>query len=108
MTAHLLLALAIVAEVLGTLLLKRTDGFTRPVTGAVVLGCYGLAFFLLSRVLQEGVPVAVAYGTWSAIGLSAVAALSAVLFGEALSSRQVIAIAVIVSGVVLLEMSGAG
>jgi small multidrug resistance pump len=106
LTSHLLLTAAITAEVVGTLLLKRTDGFTRLVTSVAVLACYSLAFVLLARVIQAGVPVAIAYATWSAIGLTAIAALSAVLFDEKLSAQQVVAIALIVGGVVVLEVSG--
>ena len=73
-----------------------------------MLACYSLAFFPLAWVLQSGVPVpvAVAYATWSAIGLTATAALSANLFDEKLSARQVVALAVIVGGVVVLEAPG--
>ncbi|GAA4684512.1 DMT family transporter [Gordonia humi] len=71
-----------------------------------MLACYSPAFFPLAWVLQSGVPVAVAYATWSAIGLTATAALSANLFDEKLSARQVVALAVIVGGVVVLEAPG--
>ena len=107
MITYLLLALAIGAEVAGTLSLKHTRGFTDPLMSVVVIACYVVAIFLLAQVLSRGMPVAVAYAVWSAIGITVVAVLGAVLLDESLTWPQVVGIVLIVVGVVALELGTA-
>ena len=47
------LAVAIVAEVIGTIVLPLTKNFTRPAPSLVVAICYGTAFFMLSVIVEE-------------------------------------------------------
>ena len=107
MITYLLLGAAIAAEVAGTLSLKHTRGFTEPVMSVVVVLCYVVAIFLLSLVLNRGMSVAVAYAVWSAIGITVVAVLGAALLGESLTWLQAAGIALIVVGVVALELGTA-
>lgn len=93
---------AIVAEVCATLLLKASDGFGRPVVGAVALAGYGLALVLLSRALQR-LPISVAYPVWVGAGSVVVAAAGVVLFGDRLTVPAVAGIALVALGVVVLN-----
>ena len=104
MITYLLLGAAIAAEVVGTLSLKHSRGFTAPLMSAVVVVCYVVAIVLLAQVLNRGMSVAVAYAVWSAVGITLVAALGALLLGESLTTIQVLGIALIVVGVVTLEL----
>jgi small multidrug resistance pump len=101
-----LLALAIASEVCATSLLKLTDGYTRlwP-TVAVAVG-YVLSFLLLGRALTR-IPVSVAYAVWSGVGTVAVAAVGATAFGESLGWPQWTGVALVILGVVLLNIHGA-
>lgn len=99
-----LLALAIVCEVTGTLALKASSGFSRPGLGAVVAVSYSLAFVLLSLVLKRGMDVAVAYAIWSALGIVAIAVAGTVLFDEHLSKVQIGGLALLVTGILSLEL----
>jgi small multidrug resistance pump len=56
--AYLYLAIAIVAEVIGTSALKAAEGFTRPLPTLVVAIGYGTAFYFLSLALKA-IPVGV-------------------------------------------------
>jgi len=105
---YLLLGTAIALEVLGTMCLKWADGLSRFVPSAGMVLCYVTAFFLLSQVLARGMPVAVAYAIWSAVGIVAVAVLGAALLGERLGPAQLGGIALIVVGVVALELGTSG
>ncbi|WP_335980991.1 MULTISPECIES: DMT family transporter [Streptomycetaceae] len=100
---YILLALAIASEVCATSCLKLTDGYTRlwP-TVAVVIG-YVLSFALLGRALVR-IPVSVAYAVWSGAGTAAVAAIGAAAFGESLGRVQWAGIALVIAGVVLLNV----
>jgi small multidrug resistance pump len=96
-----LLAGAIVTEVTGTLALR--GALDHPWLYAVTVAGEVTSFFLLVRVLQAGMPLGVAYGVWSALGVAATAVLSAVLFDEGFSSPMVLGLVLIVGGVLLVE-----
>lgn len=98
------LLLAIVLEVSATLSLRAAEGFTHPLWLILVVIGYAGSLWLLSVVLDRGMPVGVAYGIWSAIGVVLTAVLGAVLFGELLGPMQMIGVGVIVAGVLLVEL----
>ncbi|HET8795852.1 MAG TPA: multidrug efflux SMR transporter [Arthrobacter sp.] len=100
---YVFLALAIVFEVAGTSLLKLSDGFTRlwPTVGVAV--GYGMAFWMLSLTLRT-VPVGIAYAIWAGLGTALIAVIGAFFFGEQLGLIKVIGIALIVAGVVALNI----
>ena len=102
---YVLLALAILSEVCATSCLKLTGGLTRlgPSRGGGV--GYALAFCLLGRALKH-IPVSVAYAVWSGAGTAAVAGIGVVAFGESLGKLQILGIALIIVGVVVLNLKG--
>jgi small multidrug resistance pump len=104
--AYVFLGLAIAVEVIGTSLLKATDGFTRLWPTAGVLAAYTLAFVFMARSVQE-VPVGVAYAMWSGLGTAAIVAIGAVFLGEPLSLVKVVGVALVIAGVVVLNLGGA-
>lgn len=98
---------AILAEVTGTIALRLSDGFSRPVPSVVVVLGYGVAFYALSRTLVAGMAVGVAYGIWAALGVTLVAVVSAAFLGESLTWVQVGGIALVIGGVLALELGAA-
>jgi len=102
--AYLFLALAIVTEVVATVSLKLSEGFSRLGPSVVVVVGYLLAFGLLSQALIRGLGVSVAYGVWAAAGVALVAIAGAVLLGESLTWVQVGGIALVIAGVLALEL----
>ncbi|MDZ4044165.1 MAG: multidrug efflux SMR transporter [Rhodoglobus sp.] len=104
---YLFLALAIAGEVLATTFLKFTSG-ERAVWWAypiVVVG-YIFAFTMLSQTLARGVPLGIAYAIWAGVGVVLVAIISWLAFGETLTWQQLAGMALVVGGVVLLELGG--
>jgi small multidrug resistance pump len=99
----LYLAIAIVAEILGTSFLKASAGFTKPLPSAMVLVGYGVAFFFLSLTLER-IPVGVGYAIWSGAGVTLIAAIGWLWFGEKLDPAAILGIALIVVGVVVLNV----
>lgn len=104
---YLFLAAAIITEVIATLALRASDGWSKLGYGAIVVVGYVAAFALLSLALERGVPLAVAYALWAAIGVAAISMLSIPLFGESLGPLQVAGLVLIIGGVALLELGGA-
>lgn len=101
------LAVAIVAEVTATVSLRFSDGFSRLGPSVLVVVGYGLAFWSLSKALQRGMALGVAYGVWAALGVTLVALIGALFLGESLTLVQVGGIGLVVAGVLALELGGA-
>ncbi|MEV0087583.1 multidrug efflux SMR transporter [Saccharopolyspora sp. NPDC050642] len=105
--AYLLLAVAILSEVLATVSLKLSEGFSRTVPSILVVVGYLVAFSALSAVLKLGLPVSVAYAIWAGAGVALVAIIGAVFLGEGITAVQVAGIALVIGGVLALELGGA-
>lgn len=101
-SAWMLLALSICCEVAASLSLKAS--LAQPGWYAVVVTGYLAAFTCLSAVLQRGMPLGVAYGIWGALGVALTAALSAVFFREALTPTMLAGMALIIAGVLTVEL----
>lgn len=99
----LYLAIAIVAEVIATSALKAADGFTRLGPSVVVVIGYGTAFYFLSLALR-GVPVGVAYAVWSGVGIVLISVIAWLLHGQRLDAPAIVGMALIVAGVVVLNV----
>ncbi|GED45349.1 MAG: multidrug efflux SMR transporter [Pseudomonadota bacterium] len=97
------LILAIVAEVIATSALKASVGFTRPLPSLLVVGGYGVAFYLLSLVLRT-LPVGITYAIWAGLGIVLVTLVGIVVFGEKPDLPAVFGISLIVAGVVTLQV----
>ena len=102
----LTLAGGILLEVLATLGLRASDGFRKRAWIAPVVAGYVASVTLISWTLSLGMPVGIAYGVWSACGVALVALLAKVLFGEPLTPMMVGGIALIIVGVLTIELSG--
>jgi small multidrug resistance pump len=105
MTAFMLAA-AIATEVVATVALKASDGFSRPVPSAIVVVGYLLSFWLLALVLKQ-LSVGTTYAIWSAVGTAAVALIGIAMYGEAASALKLASLGLIVLGVIGLNAAGA-
>lgn len=104
---YLYLAIAILAEVIGTSALKASDGFSRPRPSLVVVLGYGVAFYFLSLALQS-IAVGVAYAIWSGAGVALITLIGWRVFRQRLDAPALLGIGLIVSGVVVLHWSSQG
>jgi small multidrug resistance pump len=105
MPVALLLVLAIVTEVAATVALRFSDGFTRPAPIAIVIAGYGISFWLLALVLRE-MSVAATYAIWSAVGTALVATIGMIALGESATALKLASLALIILGVVGLNLAG--
>lgn len=101
------LAGAIAIEVVATLSLRASDGFRKKAWIAPVVLGYLASFYLLWLTLALGMPVGIAYGVWAACGVALVAVIARVLFAEPLTWVMASGIALIVAGVLTIELAGA-
>ena len=106
--AWLYLALAaVVFEVAGTAAMKLADGFRQPRWAVAMAVCYGLCFALVTLSLRR-IELSVAYAIWAGVGTALVAVLGVVAFGEPVTWLKVAGVALVVLGVVALNLGGAG
>lgn len=98
------LAGAILTEVTGTLCLRMLSVGGRRLWGLGALTGYVAAFSLLSLALHHGMGLGVAYGIWTAVGVALTALASRVLFKESFTALKALGVALIMGGVVLVEL----
>ncbi|MCP2262563.1 small multidrug resistance pump [Streptoalloteichus tenebrarius] len=104
--AYLFLFGAVVAEVIGAIATRFSDGFTRLLPTTVTVVGVVSAYFLLSLALRAGMGIGVAYAIWAALGVCAVALIGALLLGDGLTWVQAAGIALVIGGVVSIELGG--
>jgi small multidrug resistance pump len=100
---YVFLVIAIVAEVIATSALAKSDGFTRLWPSVTSFLGYGVAFYLLS-VVTRTVPVGIVYAVWSGAGIVLVAAAGWLFFGQRLDLAATIGMALIVAGVLIINL----
>ncbi|MFL6109082.1 MAG: DMT family transporter [Marmoricola sp.] len=106
MLAAVLLAVAIGVEVAATALLPKAQGFSDPIWSAVVAAGYGLSIWLLALVVRS-MPVSVAYAVWAGVGTAVVAVIGVAFLGESMSWVKAGSLALIIAGVVGLNLVAA-
>ena len=100
------LALAIASEVIATLALKSSDGFSSPLPAAIVVVGYGISFCLLALVLKH-FSVGTTYAIWSAVGTAAIALVGIAALRRDRNVLKVASLGLIILGVVGLNAAGA-
>lgn len=103
MNPWLLLALAIVAEVVGTSALKASDGFTRLLPSLVVVVGYVVSFYCLSLVLRH-IPVGITYAVWSGLGIVLITLAAWWLYGQRIDGPGLLGMGLIIAGVLVLNL----
>lgn len=100
---YLLLAIAIVSEVIATTAMKQSDGFTKPLWAIVTVIGYGVAFFFLAQTLKV-IPTGIAYAIWSGVGIVLISLAAWALQGQKLDAPALVGMALIVTGVVVMNV----
>lgn len=103
--AWLMLAGAIVTEVTATSSLKFSAGTSRLIPTLIVAAGYTLSFVLLAQALKLHLQVSIAYAIWSGVGTAAIAVIGALMLHEPLSRTKVLGVALVIVGVVVLNLT---
>src|SRR5215475_5824655 len=102
-TAWLLLVVAGMLEVVWSISMKASQGFTRHVFTAITLVAVWLSFWLLCLSMRQ-LPVGTAYAVWTGIGAVGAVGLGIILFGEQLTVARLACIGLIVAGILGLKV----
>lgn len=98
---------AIVLEVCGTLSMKLSEGFTKPLPSVMIFVFYVASLFLLTLAVKR-IDVSTAYAVWAGLGTTLIAVVGFVWFREPVTLIKVLSIALIIAGVVGLRLTSKG
>lgn len=99
----LFLALAIIAEVVATSALKSSEAFTRLAPTVVVVIGYVVAFYFLALAIKV-IPVGIAYAVWAGLGIVLISLIGWLVFQQQLDAPAVVGMALILSGVLVINL----
>ena len=102
--AWIYLAFAGVLEIVWAFFMKKSEGFTLLVPSTITLVTMIASFALLS-ISMRSLPLGTAYTVWTGIGAVGAFVVGIVVLGEALNQTRVVAGLLIVSGIVLMNLS---
>lgn len=99
---YMTLSIAIFSEIIGTAMLKMSDGFSNLLPSIGVIIGFGIAFYCLSLSLRD-LPLSLAYAIWSGVGTVLTAVIGIIIWGDSFNTLTAVGIILIVGGVVLLN-----
>ncbi len=103
MSHWLALAIAIVAEVIGTTALKASNEFTRLLPSLIVVVSYGTAFYFMS-ISMRVLPIGIMYAIWSGMGIVLISVLGWLVYRQTLDTPAMIGLAFIIAGVIIINV----
>ena len=95
------LIIAIIGEVVGTLSLKSSNGFTAITPSVLVIIGYGIAFYFMILSMKT-IPVGITYAIWSGVGIAAVTFIASIKFGEKPDIFGLVGLSFIIVGIIIL------
>ena len=103
MPAYLILALAVLAETIGTSALQASQQFTRLWPSVLVVLAYAVSFYLLSMTLKV-MPVGVVYALWSGLGIILIAIIGFTVFSQRLDLPALLGLGLIIAGITVIHL----
>ena len=103
--AWVALVLAGLAEVVWATAMKQSHGFTKLWPTVITAAGMLISFGLLAWAMRA-LPLGTAYTIWTGIGAIGAFIVGIAAFGEAVTAMRLVAGALIVSGLVLMKLSG--
>jgi small multidrug resistance pump len=101
------LLIAILTEVVGTTLMKVSQGLTRLIPSVFMFILYGISFVFMAMALKK-IEVSTAYAIWSGLGTALIAVIGIVAFRESFNFSKLMGMVLIIGGVLLLNLKGGG
>ncbi|MBO9700020.1 MAG: multidrug efflux SMR transporter [Sporocytophaga sp.] len=99
------LSLAIVTEVVGTVMIRFSNSFSKIIPTILMIAFYIISYYFFNLSIKK-IELGTAYAVWSGVGTALLTAVGMLVFNESISLSRVIAIALILIGVLILNLSG--
>ncbi|WP_181351107.1 multidrug efflux SMR transporter [Thalassobacillus sp. CUG 92003] len=100
----ILLGLTVIFGIIGNFFVKLSEGFARPLYTCLTFITYGFVTYLLSVTVQY-IEVGIVYAVWSGATIAFTTLLGIVFFEESRHIQKYSSIALIILGVVCLNMA---
>ena len=100
----LYLVIAGVFEIVWAYAMKQSHGFTRLTPSIITIVAMLISFWLLA-VAMRSIPLGTAYVIWTGIGAVGAFVVGIVFLAESLNALRMLAAVLIVSGLVLMQLS---
>ncbi|SHL53200.1 DMT family transporter [Flavobacterium saccharophilum] len=97
------LGIAILFEIIATSALKKSEQFTQLIPSIITIIGYLAAFYFLSFAMRT-IPVGIAYAIWSGVGIVLITIIGAVFFKQIPDLPAIIGLALIMIGVVVINV----
>lgn len=105
--AWIWLVVAIACEVVGTTALKAASAHPTVLSVGTVAAGYIASFVTFAIAMRAGMQIGVGYAVWSAVGTAAIVGIGVVFYRESIGPWAVFFLALIVIGVIGLNLTGA-
>ncbi|MDR3428260.1 MULTISPECIES: DMT family transporter [Silvimonas] len=102
--AWIFLGLSIFAEVIGTVGLKFSAGFSRPLPTAITIACYLSAIWLMALSTKQ-LEIGLAYAVWAGACTALTAVVGITWFGESVSSVKLLGLGLAIASLIVLNLS---
>ena len=102
MKAKLMLLLAIVLEISGTILMKYLVENNYANAYLCMLIFISFSYFFLSKAVRT-IPISLAYAVWEGIGLAGTAFLAWLIFNESMNTQKFLSICIILTGLIMIK-----
>jgi len=98
------LAGAIIFEVMGTTMMKLSEGLTQILPSIAIFLFYGCSFILMPLSLKR-IELSTAYAIWSGVGTTLTSLIGVVHFGDTINPVKIVAIVFVVVGCAMLQVA---
>ncbi len=102
--AWLLLAVAILFEIAGTVCMRLSEGFTRLTPSVLIFVFYAVSFALNTFIIKV-LGLSVVYAVWSGVGTAITAGIGILYFKEPATAVKLASIGLVVIGVLGVHAS---
>lgn len=102
--AWVILFVAGLLEMVWALLLKQSEGFTRPGPTIGFVASLALSMFLLAQAVRT-LPVGTAYAVWTGIGAAGTAIVGMIWLGESRDVLKLVSLVMLIAGIIGLRIT---
>lgn len=102
--AWVILVIAGLFEMVWALLLKQSEGLTKPIpTIGFLVGLF-ISMFLLAQALKS-LPVGTAYAVWTGIGAAGTSIVGMIWLGEPRDALKLVSLVLLIAGIIGLRLT---
>lgn len=91
-------------EIIFAVLLKLSDGFSKPVYVLGVFVAAAISLFFLTRAMQQ-LPIGTAYSVWTGFGAFGAVLVGIIYFGESIHITRLLFLALLIASIIGLKFT---